>query len=712
MRRPGYLGACWPEPFAEELLRAAVLPPAAAARAWAALRPELGLDDLWGAEIHRLLPLGQAKLRAAGVDDPDLPRLRGLHRRTWYENQVALHRVRPALDALRGAGIPVLFLKGAPLAILHYGDLGLRPMADIDVLVPWADADRALDLLESIGWSDIGGRTRAQLYQRYHGSGLGHANGGQLDLHWHLGTPLLLPGDEATSTDDFWEAAVPFVVPDHGIDAVTLCPTDMLLHVIAHGLWAGSASTVRWVADARVVIADGAAIEWDRLVDQAARRRIAPLVADALRYLAVEVEAPVPNTVIDALRAQPVTRRERRLLGALAGPVDGPDVLGGLPHLRAYWAYTRLKWEPARAARELPRFIADVWALERPRQVPGAALQRVAHRLRQRRQPFDEQIRSAPPAVSVVVPTHHRPEHLARCLDALDAQQTPPHEVVVVRGGDDEGAAGVLRARDRPVTEVVVHATRLVDRLHAGAARTSAPVVAFTDDDAAPHPDWIGRLQDRFTDPSIGAVGGRDLQPGAPAPAAHRVGRIGAGGRVVGNHSDGAGPVRDVEHLRGVNMAVRRNLLRFPVGLRGPGAPGYNELAPCLAVLDAGRRVVYDPDLLVDHHVAPRYEHGDGNRIHAATAKRVDDAYNQSYTLLSLRPRTRYVRLAYVILVGDRSTGGLLRCAWAALRGDRRLAGELRPLLGAHLDAWRTSRRRPLRTVSPDEPFVGATGPA
>src|SRR6202008_4308852 len=131
------------------------LPPDEAAAAWADVRSDLVLDDLWDAELHRLLPLVHSKLRAAGVADPDLARLRGLPRRTWYENQVALHRVRPGLDQLRAAGIPTLFLKGAPLALEHYGDLGLRPMADIDVLVPWADAPRALDLLEAAGWSDI-----------------------------------------------------------------------------------------------------------------------------------------------------------------------------------------------------------------------------------------------------------------------------------------------------------------------------------------------------------------------------------------------------------------------------------------------------------------------------------------------------------------------------------------------------------------------------
>ena len=706
MRRPGYLGACWPDPLAEGMLRAAILPPEQAAAAWEAVRDQVALDDLWDAELHRLLPLVHAKLRTAGVDDPDLARLRGLHRRTWYENQVTLHRVRPALDELGAAGIRTIFLKGVPLALEHYGDLGLRPMADVDVLVPWADASRALDVLEAAGWSNVFHRSREDLARRHHGSDLGHPDGGVIDVHWHLGTPLLLPDDEQGSSDDFWDAAVPFVAPAYGIDALTLCPTDALLHVIAHGLWAGSASTVRWVADARVVTGSGEDIDWDRLADQATRRKIAPLVGDALRYLAEEFDAPVPSDVVATLRAAPATKRERRLLRALAASGEGPEVLGGLPHLRSYWAYTRLKWAPWQAARELPAFIVELWGLDRPSQILGGAVARARDRITGRRRPPLVSVQVARPDVSVVVPTHFRADHLERCLDALDAQKEPPAEVIVVRGPDDHEAARLLAERAGPVIELVVEDPRVVGRLHAGAARAASPVVAFTDDDAAPQPDWIRRLVDHFTDASIGAVGGRDVQPDARAPDAAEVGRIKLGGRVVGHHSDGVGAARDVEHLRGVNMAYRRNLLRFPVGLRGPGAQGFNELTMCLSVLEAGRRVVYDPELLVDHHLAPRFEHGDGDRAHGATAKRVDDAFNQSYTLLSLRPH-RALRMLYVTLIGDRSTGGFARCAWAAVHGDRRLARELRPLLGAHVDAWREARRHPIRAVRADEPFPG-----
>jgi hypothetical protein len=216
----------------------------------------------------------------------------------------------------------------------------------------------------------------------------------------------------------------------------------------------------------------------------------------------------------------------------------------------------------------------------------------------------------------------------------------------------------------------------------------------------------VARLRRRFSDPTVGAVGGRDVQSGEETRVLHRpattVGRIGPGGRIIGGHSDGTGSTRDVDHLRGVNLAVRRDLLRLPVGLRGRGAQGYNELAICLAVRETGHRVVYDPELLVDHHLAARPEYGDRDgRGAPSTEQRADDAFNQSFILLSMRPRRRWSRLAYVTLLGDRSTGGLLRCSLARLRGDRVLAGERRALLRAHRDADRAARTHPLELRSP-----------
>ena len=156
---------------------------------------------------------------AAGVDDPDLPRLKGLHRRTWYENQLALHRVRPALDELARRGHPRPLPEGRAAGARALP----RPRAPADGRRRHPGALGRCASAPSTCSSTTGGATSAdaptpQLFRRYHGSGLHHPDGGELDLHWHLGTPLLLPDDERGVDDDFWDAAVPFVAPAHGID--------------------------------------------------------------------------------------------------------------------------------------------------------------------------------------------------------------------------------------------------------------------------------------------------------------------------------------------------------------------------------------------------------------------------------------------------------------------------------------------------------------
>src|SRR3954453_10973851 len=74
--------------------------------------------------------------------------------------------------------------------------------------------------------------------------------------------------------------------------------------------------------------------------------------------------------------------------------------------------------------------------------------------------------------VSVVVPTRGRPEALARCVAALEAQ-TVAVEVVVVEDAEGRGPAW---ARNE------------------GVRRTRGEVVCFTDDDCEPEAGWVEAL--------------------------------------------------------------------------------------------------------------------------------------------------------------------------------------------------------------------------
>ena len=107
------------------------------------------------------------------------------------------------------------------------------------------------------------------------------------------------------------------------------------------------------------------------------------------------------------------------------------------------------------------------------------------------------------PRVSVVIATHERPRLLMRCLCALLRQDLPAdrYEVIVVDDGSSDAAhhftlrniAALGHGKGRPSIRYL-HQGR--NRGPAAARNVGwhaarAPVVAFTDDDTLPHPEWL-----------------------------------------------------------------------------------------------------------------------------------------------------------------------------------------------------------------------------
>jgi GT2 family glycosyltransferase len=109
--------------------------------------------------------------------------------------------------------------------------------------------------------------------------------------------------------------------------------------------------------------------------------------------------------------------------------------------------------------------------------------------------------RERTPRISVVVPTFHRPELLRRCLDAWIAQTIDPEvfEIVVVDDGNDDcvralvlGIAEWIRAPQisylRPL-----HGHGPAAARNRGWRAAKGALIAFTDDDVIPTPDWLIR---------------------------------------------------------------------------------------------------------------------------------------------------------------------------------------------------------------------------
>jgi glycosyltransferase involved in cell wall biosynthesis len=299
--------------------------------------------------------------------------------------------------------------------------------------------------------------------------------------------------------------------------------------------------------------------------------------------------------------------------------------------------------------------------------------------------------------VSVLIPSYKRPESLARCLDALDRQERPADETIVVLRSDDLASRELLDARQQPVTALQVERVGVVAAMNAGIDASSGDVVALTDDDAAPHPDWLEKIVAAYArGERVAAVGGRDwiykqgvLRDGSELT----VGTISPFGHVRGNHHLGVGPARDVDILKGANLSVRGELLRrvrIDERLRGVGTEHHWELGLCLALRRLGLRVIYDPAIGVDHYPQPRID--DSRRF--SSRELADATHNKTVAILEHLPAWRAgVYLGWAFAIGTSSSPGVAQVL-RRLR-SRRTEG-LSLFCGAQLGlllALRTHRR-------------------
>ena len=378
-------GGCWPTHLQELVLDAALGDRDQAGSAFAEWVAASGFDEIETGSF-RVLPLVAHNLEQHGINTEWSQQLRGILRRSWYENQVMLHATLPAVDTLHAAGIDVVVLKGAALGVLAYPGIGVRPMDDLDVLVPEDQRGRctprpARRRLGTRRRAAAAARRRApEPFLRFrHGAPLLGPGGFDLDLHWHAADAWCWHGADR----GLWAATRTFELQGRRVRALGV--GDDLLHTCVHGLHWNPIPPMRWVADA-VTLMRSQHIAWPELVARARQLYVEPQLGLAFAYLVRRFDAPIPEWVIGALGERRAGYFERAWLGALldrgetrtfaaqygrylrgASTDSGPlRWVGGLP---AHLTYLL----GCRAARELPVEITrrrDQAAPASPHRVP------------------------------------------------------------------------------------------------------------------------------------------------------------------------------------------------------------------------------------------------------------------------------------------------------------------------------------------------------
>ena len=225
---------------------------------------------------------------------------------------------------LEAAGVPVLALKGPALGARAYGDVALRPQADLDLLIHQPDIDRALHALAPAGYARTAtlaaGQEAAYREVEYHHALTG-PSGISVELHWGVIKKqfgLRVP-------DAFWWTD-PHLVPLGGTHVKSLSNEATLVYLAIHGTkheW----RHLRWIGDIAGV-ARLQPMDWARVAETSARlgtlrmTRLALALAKELFGAELPAGAMTLATGDGALAALVEQVRARLATDELPGPVD------------------------------------------------------------------------------------------------------------------------------------------------------------------------------------------------------------------------------------------------------------------------------------------------------------------------------------------------------------------------------------------------------
>jgi hypothetical protein len=156
-------------------------------------------------------------------------RLKEIYLQVAARNARLLNEAARVLEVFKENGIPVIALKGIYLAENIYGNVAMRPMIDIDLLLNTKDLVRAGRLLLSCGYSVSAPYWEAMGLMDHHLPCFSRPGIATVELHWNIAHP---ESHFKIDIDGLWERAQPATIS--GVQALVLSQEDLLLHLCLH----------------------------------------------------------------------------------------------------------------------------------------------------------------------------------------------------------------------------------------------------------------------------------------------------------------------------------------------------------------------------------------------------------------------------------------------------------------------------------------------
>ncbi len=209
------------------------------------------------------------------------------------------------------------------------------------------------------------------------------------------------------------------------------------------------------------------------------------------------------------------------------------------------------------------------------------------------------------PRVSVVVCAYNAERTMDACMASLRTLNYPNYEVVVVNDGSKDRTLAITEEHkavydahpDGPRMIVISQENKgLSVARNVGAAASTGEIIAYTDSDCVPDPDWLAFLVYKFVRSGFVAVGGPNFPPPEPSlvPAAVAVSPGGPTHVLLNDEV--------AEHIPGCNMAFTKKALEEIGGFEPVFAAAGDDVDLCWRLQNRGYAIGFSPAATVWHY--------------------------------------------------------------------------------------------------------------
>jgi len=200
---------------------------------------------------------------------------------------------------------------------------------------------------------------------------------------------------------------------------------------------------------------------------------------------------------------------------------------------------------------------------------------------------------------SVIIPVRTITPYVKETVSFLRKQTEKDFEIIIVTDNKEKIAGAKTLASGEPTPSY---------KRNFGASKAKGEFLAFLDDDSYPSKDWLKNAEALFSDQSlnqeVAAVCGPTLTPATDNLLQKASGLVwsswlGSGG--AGVYRNKVMPRREVEDFPSVNLLVRKKDFDKIGGFDINHWPG-EDTKLCLDLIKLGKKIIYDPRVLVYHH--------------------------------------------------------------------------------------------------------------